>query len=66
MRLLLATTNPGKLRGSGASSRAVAGAGAPADLKLSLEVDEHGATYEDNATLKARAWANAAEIRARR
>jgi XTP/dITP diphosphohydrolase len=62
-RLLLATTNPGKLREFG---RLLAGCGwdlaSPRELGLALDVDEHGATYEENAVLKARAWAEAAGI----
>jgi XTP/dITP diphosphohydrolase len=62
-RLLLATTNPGKLR---EFRRLLAGCGwdlaSPQELGLALDVDEHGATYEENAVLKARAWAEAAGI----
>ena len=62
-RLLLATTNPGKLR---EFRRLLAGCGwdlvSPQDLGLALEVEEDGATYEANAILKARAWATAAGI----
>lgn len=60
-RLLLATTNPGKLRELGTLL-------APLDLELvtAAEVDpgfdvaETGATFEENAALKARAWAERA------
>ncbi len=62
-RLLLATTNPGKLR---EFRRLLDGCGwellSPADLGLALEVEEHGDTYEDNAVAKARAWAEAAGL----
>ena len=59
-RLLLASNNPGKLR----EFRALlAGAGweilSPADLELSLTVEETGATYAENAELKAAAFGGA-------
>jgi XTP/dITP diphosphohydrolase len=60
-RLLLATTNPGKLR---EFRRLLDGCGwelaAPVDIGLVLDVNEDGSTYEENAVLKARAWAEAA------
>jgi XTP/dITP diphosphohydrolase len=62
-RLLLATTNPHKI----AEFRALL-AGAPyalvdpAVLGLDLDVSETGATFAENATIKALAWANAARL----
>jgi XTP/dITP diphosphohydrolase len=62
-RLLLATTNQGKIRDL---RRCLAGTGwtlfTPADLGLALEVEETGSTYEDNARLKARAHHEAAGL----
>jgi XTP/dITP diphosphohydrolase len=58
MRLLIATTNPGKVR-----EYADLFAGLPcelaslADVGIDNDVDETGATYEENALLKARAYA---------
>jgi len=62
-RLLLATTNPGKLREyrallAGLAAEVVT----PDDLGLDMEVDETGATFEANAALKARAFAAAAGL----
>lgn len=59
-RLLLATNNPGKVREfrrllHDASVEVVT----PADLGLSLDVAEDGASYAANAALKARAFAEA-------
>ena len=59
-RLLLATNNPGKVREfrrmlDGVVSEVLT----PADLGIALDVDEYGATYAENATLKARAFAAA-------
>lgn len=58
MRLLIATTNPGKVRefrklfaGLDCDLMGLAGVG------LTHEVDETGVTYEDNAVLKARTYA---------
>ena len=60
-RLLLATSNPGKVR---EFRRLLATVPfevvTPADLGLSLDVEETGASYAENATLKARAFAEAA------
>ncbi|HZT06666.1 MAG TPA: RdgB/HAM1 family non-canonical purine NTP pyrophosphatase [Chloroflexota bacterium] len=55
--LLVATTNSGKIREiaallSVATRRLVS----PEDLATHLDVEETGATYADNALLKARAW----------
>lgn len=59
-RLLLATNNPGKVR---EFQRLLDGAGyevvTPADLGISLDVQEPGSTYAENATLKALAFARA-------
>ncbi len=58
--ILLATNNPGKVR---EFRRLLEPFGfavrTPADSGLSLEVDETGSTYEENARLKARAFADA-------
>lgn len=63
--LVLATTNPGKLRdfrllfeGSGLAI------GVPGDHGVALEVEETGETFADNALLKARAFAAALPGRA--
>lgn len=60
-RLLLATNNPGKVR---EFRRLLVGAGleavTPAELEISLDVEESGSTYAENAILKARAFADAA------
>lgn len=57
MRLLIASTNRGKLREIQA---VLAGLPVemvlPADLSLTLQVDETGETYAENAALKARAY----------
>ncbi len=62
-RLLLATTNPGKLR---EFRRLLDGCGwklvSPGELGLSLDVTEDGATYAENARIKAEAWAEAAGL----
>ena len=62
-RLLLATTNPGKLR---EFRRLLDGTGfelvSPADVGLSLDVPEHGTTYAENAATKARAYAEASGL----
>ena len=59
-RLLIATTNPHKI---GEFREIFAGLPyelvTPADLDLALEVEETGATFAENAALKATAWANA-------
>lgn len=62
-RLLLASNNEGKV----AEFRALlAGRGwelvSPADIGLNLEVDESGATYEENARIKARAFCAASGL----
>jgi XTP/dITP diphosphohydrolase len=60
MELLIATGNPGKVR---EYDELLAGLPitciSPADLGIHLEVDEGGTTYEENATLKAVAFARA-------
>lgn len=58
MRLLIATTNPGKVREyadlfAGLQCELVS----LADVGISNDVDETGATYEENALLKAREYA---------
>ena len=59
-RILLATNNPGKVR---EFRRLIAGSGfeavTPAEIGLSLEVEETGGSYEANALLKATAFARA-------
>lgn len=62
-RLLAATTNPGKLR----EFRALLAdldleVVSPADIGLSLDVAETGVTFEENARLKALAYAAAADL----
>lgn len=60
-RLLLATTNPGKLR---ELRRLLDGCGwelvTPAELGLALDIEETSDDYQANAIMKARAWAEAA------
>ena len=60
-QLLLATNNPGKVR---EFRRLLESCGfnivTPADLGLVLDVEENGATYAENAALKAKAFARAA------
>ncbi|MEW6505234.1 MAG: RdgB/HAM1 family non-canonical purine NTP pyrophosphatase [Chloroflexota bacterium] len=63
MKLLIATNNPGKLREiqallSGLPLELIT----PAAAGLQLEVDESGATYAENAALKARAFAEASGL----
>ncbi|MEO8082191.1 MAG: GNAT family acetyltransferase [Ardenticatenales bacterium] len=63
MRLLVATTNPGKVR----ELRAILAdlgidAILPGDVGLDLDVVEDGATFEANAVLKALAFADAADM----
>ncbi len=60
MDLLIATGNPGKVREydhllAGLPVQCVG----PAELELNVEVDESGETYQENAQLKALAFANA-------
>lgn len=60
MELLIATGNPGKVR---EYDELLAGLPitciSPADIGIHLQVDEGGTTYEENATLKAVAFARA-------
>jgi XTP/dITP diphosphohydrolase len=63
MRLLIASTNRGKLR----EIKAVLSALPlelllPADLGLNLHIEETGSTYAENAELKARAYARASRV----
>lgn len=63
MRVLLATENPGKLR----ELREILGdcdvdLVTPTDLGLCLAVAESGATFEENATIKAKAYAAASGL----
>lgn len=63
MRLLIATNNRGKVR----EYRDILGdlpleLVFPADIGIDLEVDETGATYEENARLKAQAFAEASGL----
>ena len=62
-RLLIATNNPGKVR---ELRRLLDGCGfelvTPNEAGLALDVEETGMTYEENAVLKARAFANASGI----
>jgi XTP/dITP diphosphohydrolase len=63
LRLLVATNNLGKLREYRQLLRGVpAEFVAPADLGLALEVHETGATFADNARLKAEAFASASGL----
>jgi XTP/dITP diphosphohydrolase len=62
-RLLIATTNPHKIREfreilAGLPYTLVS----PDDLALSLDVEETGTTFAENAALKAMAWADAANM----
>jgi len=59
MPLLVATNNPGKLREFRTLLEGIPIVG-PADLNLELEVEEDGCTFAANATLKATAFARAA------
>ncbi len=62
-RLLIATTNPHKIQEfrdilTGLPYELVS----PTDLGLALEVEETGTTFAENATLKACAWADIAQM----
>lgn len=62
-KLLIASNNPGKLREIQAILNDPAWELlAPTDLGLRLEVDETGSTYQENAALKALAFAGAAGL----
>lgn len=62
-RLLVATGNPGKLREIKALlTRLEISLVTPDMLGISINVAEVGDTYEENASLKARAFANACEL----
>jgi len=62
-KILVATTNKGKMR---EFQGLFTGLGleilTPTDLNIDLDVDETGDTYAENATLKAKAYANFAQI----
>lgn len=63
MRLLVATHNPGKIREYRALLALLAvPLSFPADLALEVRVVETGATYAENAALKARAYAQASGL----
>ncbi len=63
MKILLASTNKGKIK---EFTEILSGPGitivTPGDMGLSLEVEENGATFAENALLKARQWSRAAEM----
>lgn len=63
MKVLAATTNRGKI---GEITRILSASGirvlCPADLKLSLDVEENGLTFADNAVAKALAWRRASGL----
>lgn len=62
-KLLLATTNPGKIKEMRALLQSLPlELLSPMDLDLVLEVKESGATYQENAALKARAYAQASGL----
>jgi XTP/dITP diphosphohydrolase len=62
-QLLVATNNPGKLREFVALLRSLeSDLVTPADLNLSLEVEENGQTFAENARLKALAFAQASGL----
>lgn len=61
--IVLATSNPGKARElSALLSDLKLAVRLPAEISLALDVDETGATFEENACLKARAFAAAAGL----
>ncbi|WP_336248653.1 RdgB/HAM1 family non-canonical purine NTP pyrophosphatase [Stomatohabitans albus] len=63
MDILLATTNPGKLREFAALLEGLPfTVKNPADVGISVEVDETGDTFEANATQKALAWAKGSNM----
>lgn len=63
MRLLIASTNRGKLHEIQAVLAAlVFDLVLPDDLGLTLQVDETGETYAENAALKARAYCQASGL----
>ncbi|HPW68074.1 MAG: RdgB/HAM1 family non-canonical purine NTP pyrophosphatase [Desulfomonilia bacterium] len=63
MKLLAATTNQGKIR---EISEILSGLGisvvTPQEINLTLDVKEDGATFAENAVIKARAWSRAAGL----
>ena len=63
MKLLIASNNAGKLREfKEILSPYYAEILTPKDLGLSIEVEENGKTFEENALIKARAFSNAAHM----
>ncbi|HQG31557.1 MAG TPA: XTP/dITP diphosphatase [Deltaproteobacteria bacterium] len=63
MKLLVATTNKGKIREiaeilSDLDITIIS----PADIGLELDVEENGATFAENAAIKARAWSRASSL----
>lgn len=63
MKLLIATTNPGKITEiSSLLSQANVELLTPADIGLELDVDETGSTYRENAELKALAFSRASRL----
>ncbi len=61
MPVLLATSNPGKVRELRSLLAPVAFE-TPSDLDINLEVDESGQTFAENAAIKARAFAQATSM----
>ena len=63
MKLLAATTNQGKIR---EISEILSGlgilVGTPQEINLTIDVKEDGATFAENAAIKARAWSRAAGL----
>lgn len=64
-KLLIATSNPGKIsyyRELCQKHLPHIRLLTPQDLNIKVDVDETGATFEENATLKARAWAKVSGV----
>lgn len=63
MKLLAATTNKGKIREiAGILSDLGIEVVSPTEIGLDLDVKEDGATFEENAAIKARAWSKASGL----
>lgn len=63
MKLLVATTNKGKIREiADILSDFNVTIVSPADIGLDLEVEENGTTFAENAAIKARAWSRASDL----